>query len=83
MLGAVVSLLQFQVVLTLVAQGAAKIKSVSALKLVQPATAALADMLVKIFGLPHKFVPQPTHVILVAILLAVVVHLERHPRGPA
>lgn len=80
MLAAVLALLQFQVILTLLQQGAIRIKSVGALSAVAPFIGGLSDHFVKVFGQPHKFVPQPTHVILVALMMAVIIHLERSRR---
>mmetsp|Transcript_1147 Transcript_1147/g.2716 ORF Transcript_1147/g.2716 Transcript_1147/m.2716 type:complete len:95 (+) Transcript_1147:69-353(+) len=76
----VVCLLQFQVLFQLLQLGVTKLHSVSALAFVKPVTGVFIDHLVRVFGQPHKFVPQPTHILLVALILAVVVHLERARR---
>ncbi|KAF5832803.1 hypothetical protein DUNSADRAFT_11212 [Dunaliella salina] len=76
----VVALLQFQVLFQLLQVGITKLHSVSALAFAKPVTGVFMDHLVRVFGRPDKFVPQPTHVLLVALILAVVVHLERARR---
>lgn len=43
----------------------------------QPVIQVLLQMLEKIFGAGDKYVPTPTHVILVALMLVVYVQLER------
>mmetsp|Transcript_2068 Transcript_2068/g.5448 ORF Transcript_2068/g.5448 Transcript_2068/m.5448 type:complete len:96 (-) Transcript_2068:326-613(-) len=75
LLGSCFSLLQFQVVITLIAKGVAKAKTVAALEPAMPIMTAVNDYLIRVFGPAHKFVPQPTHVMLVAVLMAIVVHV--------
>ncbi|KAL6754342.1 hypothetical protein V8C86DRAFT_2704194 [Haematococcus lacustris] len=81
--GGCLTLLQFQVAYTLVVQGVSKARAISALKFAQPVLQNLSDYLIRVFGQPHKFVPQPTHVVLVALMIAVIVHLERVRRACA
>uniref|UniRef100_A0A7S0X3B7 Uncharacterized protein n=1 Tax=Chlamydomonas leiostraca TaxID=1034604 RepID=A0A7S0X3B7_9CHLO len=75
--GALAALLQFQVLFTLAMQGFSKVKTIEALAFAKPGVMAISDYLIKVFGQPHKFVPQPTHVLLVALILAVVVHSRK------
>ncbi|GFH13378.1 uncharacterized protein HaLaN_09252, partial [Haematococcus lacustris] len=90
--GGCLTLLQFQVAYTLVVQvgrqtaAADQIRN-NALTRKRLACAGLlqnlSDYLIRVFGQPHKFVPQPTHVVLVALMIAVIVHLERVRRACA
>ncbi|KAG2427715.1 hypothetical protein HYH02_014546 [Chlamydomonas schloesseri] len=68
------SLLQFSAILQLVSQGAVKVRQMKQLAPIEPVVTTLVDYLTRIFGPLHKFTPQPTHVLLAAIVVALVVN---------
>ncbi|GAX85659.1 hypothetical protein CEUSTIGMA_g13074.t1 [Chlamydomonas eustigma] len=78
--GALFSLLQFQVLIALIGKGVLELKKIPSLSSLLPFVVGLNDYLVKVFGPAQKFVPQPTHVLLVALMMAVIIHTERMRR---
>lgn len=54
-----------------------QVRSVPALQPVAPAVVAINLYMERIFGPAHKFTPTSTHVVLLAIVVALIVHLER------
>ncbi|KAG1676638.1 hypothetical protein FOA52_008767 [Chlamydomonas sp. UWO 241] len=69
--------MSFQVIITLVAKGTAMAKGIALLEPALPIIIAVNEYLLKVFGPAHKFIPQPTHVMLVAVLLAIIMHSGR------
>eukprot|EP00798_Chlamydomonas_sp_ICE-L_P019063 gene19063-25667_t len=85
---ACISMLNFQMVLSGIVKGSAYLKGVKALKFMSPVVVTVADYMTKIFGPAHKFVPQPTHVMLWDSELATdaiqnLVRSENPPKRPA
>jgi hypothetical protein len=78
--GSLFTLLQFQVLITLIGKGIIELKKIPSLSSILPFVVGLNDYLVKVFGPAQKFVPQPTHVLLVALIMAVIVHTEKMRR---
>ncbi|EFJ44554.1 hypothetical protein VOLCADRAFT_106349 [Volvox carteri f. nagariensis] len=66
--------LKLTLVLSLLGQAGVKVRSMKQLAPIEPAVTALVDYLTRVFGPLHKFTPQPTHVLLVAVIVALVVH---------
>mmetsp|Transcript_33737 Transcript_33737/g.60908 ORF Transcript_33737/g.60908 Transcript_33737/m.60908 type:complete len:93 (-) Transcript_33737:556-834(-) len=69
--------MQFSISLSLLASLPDKINSIPALGSISPIVNAAVAYTSKAFGPLHKFTPQPTHVLLVAILVAFIVHQKK------
>lgn len=78
--GAAIGLLQFQVLFAGLASLVAKAKSIPYLEFAVPVLKTLVQFLERVFGPASKFAPNSTQVILVAVMLAVIVHCERSRR---
>ncbi|KXZ50335.1 hypothetical protein GPECTOR_17g976 [Gonium pectorale] len=65
-------MLQFSVVLSLVGVAGVKVRSIGQLAAIEPVITTLVDYLTRVFGPLHKFTPQPTHILLMAVVVALV-----------
>ncbi|KAG2483034.1 hypothetical protein HYH03_018064 [Edaphochlamys debaryana] len=76
-LAATFSMMQVSVILALLGQAAVKVRTIKALSFAEPAVTALVDYFTRVYGPLHKFTPQPTHILLMAVVVALVVNGQR------
>lgn len=74
------SLLQFSLIFNGLSNLAYHLERTPALEAVAPLSKAIVRYLEAVFGPAYKFSPNPTHVLLVAVLLAVVAQGQRNRR---
>lgn len=74
---AVLALMQFSVVLSLLATAAVKVRAIPLLDPIEPVLITMIEYLQRVFGPLNKFNPQPTHIFLVAIVVALIAHSRR------
>ncbi|GLC41481.1 hypothetical protein PLESTB_001007000 [Pleodorina starrii] len=70
-------MVQLTAILMLIGQAGVKVRTMKQLAPIEPVVTELVNYLTRVFGPLHKFTPQPTHVLLVAVVVALVVNGQR------
>ncbi|MEW5310320.1 MAG: hypothetical protein WDW38_002132 [Sanguina aurantia] len=67
-------LLNFTTLLEVIGRGPSFIKQYKQLEILKPFIVNFVEFATRVFGPLSKFTPQPTHVMLIAIVVAIVMH---------